>query len=178
MFLASDPISTIAAPYLLQTRERCRQAVNLALPMEQDVIYISRLANSSSHMVNPLVGARVPMFCTSSGRAYLSTLTDTEVNAILDATNFRQITRNTVTDRAEILRRIEDVRTKGYTISFQECINGEVTVGAPIWGRGQVGVGAMNICVAKSRWSEERIIAELVPLLCETVHDISLALAN
>ena len=177
-FLATDPINSIAAPFLLQAREACGQAVNLALPMEQDVIYILRLPSTKSPLLNPLVGGRAPMFCTSSGRAYLSTLPPQEVERILDASDLRPLTRNTITDRDEILRRIEQVLANGYATASQECINGELTIGAPIFGSGRVGVGAINICVTIPTWSEERIVKELAPIICQTAHDISLALAS
>ncbi len=177
-YLASNPISSIAAPYLLQARENSGEAVNLALPMEQDVIYIARLSSSNSHILHPIVGGRAPMFCTSSGRAYLSTQTPEDIERILDASDLTPITRHTITDRAEILKRVDDVTINGYTTACQECIVGELTIAAPIWGADGLGVGSVNICVTRPAWTEERVIDELAPIVCQTAHNISLALSN
>ncbi|PIB26645.1 hypothetical protein BFP76_12205 [Amylibacter kogurei] len=177
-FLRSDPTNTLAAPYLLRAREICGQAVNLALPMEQDVIYVSRLPSFHSPIVNPIIGGRAPMFCTASGRAYLSTLPDKDRAKILKESDIRNLTPHTVTDPAEILRRINEVSDKGYTIAVQECIIGEISVGAPIYGPGRQGVGAINICVTMPNWTVERVEEELAPIICQTAHDITIALAN
>ncbi|GHA48860.1 IclR family transcriptional regulator [Amylibacter ulvae] len=177
-FLRSDPVNTLAAPHLLRARETCGQAVNLALPMDQDVIYVARLPSFHSSIVSPIVGGRAPMFCTASGRAYLSTLPDKERAKILKESDIRNLTPHTITDNAEILRRINDVSNKGYTIAVQECIIGEISIGAPIFGAGRQGVGAINICVTMPNWTVERVEAELAPIICQTAHDITVALAN
>jgi len=177
-FLSFDPLSTIAAPHLLQARQISREAVNLALPLEQDVILIARLPSSQSQLAIPLIGGRAPMFCTSSGRAYLSTLSPDDIESILDKSVLEPLTRNTITDRGEILKKIEQVTINGFTTANQECINGEISIGAPIWGHGRVGIGSVNICVTVPRWTMQRVIDELAPIICQTAHDISLALSK
>ena len=177
IYLASDPITSIAAPFLLKARERCGEAVNLALPLDHDVIYVIRLPSLGASLTSPLVGGRAPMFCTSSGRSYLSTLPPDEAAAIVDASLREPLTRHTITDRAEILARIAEVRELGFTTAVQECIYGEISVGAPVWGGGQHGVGAVNICVTMPGWTLERVRAELAPVACHMAHEVSQALA-
>ena len=176
-FLVSDPITSVANPYLLRARDACGEAMNLGIPLDQDIIYISRMRSARSHMVNPIIGGRAPLFCTSSGRAYLSTLDEAEVERILGASDLSPLTRHTITDRDVIRERINQARNDGYATANQECIVGELTIGAPIFGEGQVGLGAINICVSLPSWSIERVEEELTPLLTQTAHEISLALA-
>jgi DNA-binding IclR family transcriptional regulator len=177
-FLMSDPITSIANPYLLRTRDACGQAMNLGIPLEQDIIYITRMRSSRSHVVNPIIGGRAPLFCTSSGRAYLSTLDQAEVERIIDASDLTPLTRHTITDRNQILDRINQARIDGYTMATQECIISELTIAAPIYGAGQIGLGAINICVSQPSWSIERVNAELAPLITQTAHEITLALSQ
>lgn len=177
-YLATDPITAIAAPYLLKARDSCNQAMNLGTPLDQDIIYISRLRSGQSHIINPIVGGRAPLFCTSSGRAYLSTLEDSAIDRILDASDLRPITRHTITQRDELYERIEFVRSHGYGLANQECIPGELTVGAPIFKNAGVAVGAINICVSTPSWSMERVEEELAPLVTQTAHGISMALSS
>jgi DNA-binding IclR family transcriptional regulator len=177
-FLLSDPITSVANPYLLRARDTCGQAMNLGIPLEQDIIYITRMRSSQSHVVNPIVGGRAPLFCTSSGRAYLSTLDTADVERILDASDLSSLTRHTTTDRVEILERIDQARSFGYAMANQECYVGELTIAAPIFGAKQVGLGAINICVSLPSWSIQRIEEELAPLITQTAHEISMALSH
>lgn len=177
-YLSSDPISSVAAPYLLKARDICNQAMNLGIPLDQDIIYIARLRGRQSHIINPIVGGRAPLFCTSSGRSYLSTLEDEAIDRILDASDLSPITRHTLTQRDELYKQIEFVRSRGYALANQECIPGELTVGAPIYQRAGVAVGAINICVSTPSWSLERVEEELAPLVTQTAHGISMALSS
>jgi len=157
-FLASDPLSSIAAPFLLQARELSGEAVNLALPHGLDVIYITRLPSLNSHLVNPPIGGRAPMFCTSSGRAYLSALPAEVAEEMIEESNLREITAHTITDKQKILTLIAQARKDGFASAIQECINGELTVGAPIFGRQGKVVASMNICVHGRAWSPEEVV--------------------
>lgn len=177
-FLASDPLSSIAAPFLLQARESSGEAVNLALPHGLDVIYITRLPSLNSHLVNPPIGGRAPMFCTSSGRAYLSALPDQAAEDIVNQSNLRKITPHTITDREQILALIAQARIDGFASAEQECINGELTVGAPIFGRQGKVVASMNICVHGRAWSPEEVVDKLSPIVMKTANEISQALAT
>jgi len=177
-FLASDPLSSIAAPFLLQAREISGEAVNLALPHGLDVIYITRLPSLNSHLVNPPIGGRAPMFCTSSGRAYLSALTENAAMDIIDQSNLRHITPHTITDKEQILSLVAKARQDGFASAAQECINGELTVGAPIFGRQGKVVAAMNICVHGRAWSFEEVVEKLSPVVMKTANEISQALAT
>lgn len=177
IFLASDPFTSIAAPFLLRAREKCGEAVNLALPLGHNVMYVIRLPSVNASLTNPLIGGCAPMFCTSSGRSYLSTLPPEEAATLVDGAPRTALTSHTVTDRDEILTRVAGAREAGFATAYQECIYGEITVGAPIWGRNRRGVGAMNICVTMPGWTLERVRDELAPIACQTAHEISQALA-
>ncbi|GLQ17355.1 IclR family transcriptional regulator [Maritalea porphyrae] len=177
-FLASDPLTSIAAPFLLQARELSGEAVNLALPHGLDVIYITRLPSLNSHLVNPPIGGRAPMFCTSSGRAYLSALPEAEAEAIIDRSNLQAITPHTITDREQILSLIAQARKDGFASAVQECINGELTVGSPIYGRDGRVIASMNICVHGRAWSPAEVIEKLSPIAVKTATEISQALAT
>jgi len=177
-FLASDPLSSIAAPFLLQAREQSGEAVNLALPHGLDVIYITRLPSLNSQLANPPIGGRAPMFCTSSGRAYLSANTQDTALSILERSNLKSITPHTITDIDQIASLIEQARIDGFASAIQECINGEMTVGAPIFGRSGKVVAAMNICVYGKTWTQERLRETLAPIVMKTATEISQALAT
>lgn len=177
-FLASDPISSIAAPYLVQAREVSGEAVNLALPHGLDVIYITRLPSLNSQLVNPPIGGRAPMFCTSSGRAYLSALPEGLAEQLVDQSNLRKITAHTITNKDQILALIAQARKDGFASAIQECINGELTVGAPIFGRQGKVVASMNICVHGRAWSPEEVVEKFSPIVMKTATEISQALAT
>ena len=120
-----------------------------------------------------LVGGRAPMFCTASGRAFLSTLRHDEMAAIVDRSERAPLTSMTITDRSTILGKIEQVRQDGFTIANQECIVGEISVAAPILGKKGRAIGAVNICTATPKWSIDAVRDKLAPIISQTALGIS-----
>lgn len=175
---AGNPLNSVASPFLLRARELCGEALNLSLPMGLDVMYVIRIPSPNAPLASPITGGRAPIYCTASGRAYLSTLPEQEAAAIIDSSPCRALTSYTLTKREDILERVAAVQREGYTIAIEECIYGEITIAAPIWGRGHKGMGSINICVTRPNWTADRVQHELAPVICQTAHEISQALAS
>lgn len=176
MYLHADPFIQVASTYLLQMHEDCHEAANLALRLDSDVIYVVRLPSLSARLTNPLVGGRAPLFCTASGRALLSTLTQAEVVAVLEASSPRALTPMTLTERDQILEQVAAVRRDGFTIANQECLVGEIAVAAPVLGKDRRAVAAINICTTTPKWSVDSVREKLAPMVCHTAREISRAI--
>lgn len=176
MYLHSDPLIQVASPWLVNAKEECHEAMNLARRIGTDVIYLVRLPSPSARLTNPLIGGRAPVFCTASGRAILSTLPRDEVERIVDACDRRPLTPMTITDRDAVLAKVEEGRRDGFTIANQECIVGEITTAAPILGRDRTAVAAINISAAVQNYAPEEVRAKLAPVVTRTALEISRAL--
>jgi len=124
------------------------------------------------------IGRRLPMYCTASGRAYLSALPAAEVQRILRRSALRQFTPTTLTDAAKILERIAAAREAGYEWSDQECYRGDVTIAAPILGDDGLPVGAINISAPTSRWTLTELRSKLSSVLLETARAASSGTAS
>lgn len=174
----SEPVISAAAPFLLRARERSNKAVNLALPRGTNVVYVMRQTYEDSPYGNPPVGGRVPMFCTASGRAYLSALPKEECDAILAQSPLQPFTPHTLTELDEINAALETARLRGFASADQECIVGERTIGAPICDRFGRVIASMNICVYGNDWTMAKVEKAYGDLLLITARQISEAVAN
>ena len=81
------------------------------------------------------IGPRTPLYCTALGRAILAFLNKDEFETYFMQTDFISYTRNTITDRQELLKELEATRERGYAINREEHIFGRAAVGAPIFER-------------------------------------------
>jgi DNA-binding IclR family transcriptional regulator len=175
MYLQANSFVQIASPFMLQAHESSHEAVNLAVPDNLDVVYVVRLPSLSSRLTSPRIGGRAPMFCTASGRCILSTYSDDEVGAILDRSALHPLTKMTITDRAAILKKIEETRHNGFAIAQQECIIGEISVAAPIIGNSRRAIGSVNFSVTTPKWNASSVRKKLAPMIAQTAMDISRA---
>lgn len=174
----SDPLIVIAAPALLAMVEETGQAANLGRLVDTEVIYVSRIPSRRARLVGPVIGDRAPAFCTASGRAIMSRLDLAEVEEILDAAVRRQLTRHTIIDRGEILNRIAEARSNGFTIAVEECLLGEITVAAPITSHQGRPIASVNLSMKTSNFSTERVRDEMAPAIVNTAALISEAYAR
>lgn len=170
-FLRGERLVEVATPFLLDARERTGNSAYLGTLYDTSIIYLIRLPQRLLLLEGTLPGRQVPAFC--GGRAFLSTLTDPEVLDILQRSDRSPITPYTITDIDENMREIEMVRKKGFCISKQEQLIGEIAVSAPVLDRNGTPKASVYISARIAEWPEEKAEAEIAPVVLETAARIS-----
>lgn len=162
-----------ATQHLVDLNRACGESVSLSEPDGTDMVFVARFPSHKRFLIHMPIGRRLPMYCTASGRSYLSALPAVEAQQILRQSSLQALTPMTITDPRRILELIEAAHADGYSCSDQECYRGDVTVAAPVIGEGGHPVGAVNISAPTSRWTIEEMRAKLTPLVMETARAIS-----
>lgn len=169
-FLRGERLVEVATPFLLDARERSGNSVYLGTLFDTTIIYLIRLPQQVLMLESTLPGRRIPAFC--GGRAFLSCLDDAEVKDILERSDRSSITPHTITDLSENIREVEKVRQKGFCISQQEQLVGEIAVSAPVLDVKGVPRASVYISARITEWPEERVEAELAPVVLEAAAKI------
>jgi DNA-binding IclR family transcriptional regulator len=82
---------------------------------------------------------------TSVGKAFLSTLTESELEQTLDRIDLHARTKKTISDKDQLLSEIERTRKRGYAMSVEEYLVGLITIGAPLISpHSGEGIGAVS----------------------------------
>ena len=162
-----------ATRHLVDLNRATGESVSLSEPDATDMVFVARFPSHKRFLINMSVGARLPMYCTASGRAYLSVLPTAEARELLRRSVLRPLTANTIIDAGRIVALIESACHSGYACSDQECFRGDLTVAAPVIGEGGHPIGAINVSAPSSRWTLEEMRAKLAPLVVETARAIS-----
>lgn len=172
-YIATDRLVEIANPYLQELSAKCGETVNLSEPFEDKMVFTARFPSQKHISVHMPLGTALPMFCTASGRAILSTMADDEIDEFLRTTTIRTYTPATVTDPVRLKELILEARQQGFASASEEYYRGDLNLAAPILGPNGRAVGAINISAPRGRWSNERLAEQLGPLILETVRAIS-----
>lgn len=162
-----------ATRHLIDLNQETGESVSLSEPEESDMVFVARFPSHKPFLVHMPVGQRLPMYCTASGRAYLSALPTAEAQQILRRSELRVLTPMTVLDPRQIMKLIEAARADGYAYSDQECYRGDVTVAAAIIGGNGRPIGAVNVSGPTSRWTLERMRTDLSAVVIRTAHAVS-----
>lgn len=172
-YLETSRLVAASNPYLFDLNRRCGETVNLSEPDGADMVFVARFPGHKSIAVHMPIGRRLPMFCTASGRAYLSLLAPGAARDILRAAERPAFTPTTVTAEAALVRLIGEAASAGFAWADGEYYRGDINVAAALVRPGGSPAGAINLSVPATRWSLERAKAELAPLVIETARAIS-----
>jgi IclR family transcriptional regulator, pca regulon regulatory protein len=177
-YLSSHPLIEQATTHLVDLNQASGESVSLSEPDETDMVFIARFPSHKRFFIHMPIGRRLPMYCTASGRAYLSALPTAEVQKILRRSSLQRFTPQTLTDPAEILEHIKAAREAGYAWSDQECYRGDVTIAAAVFGDDGLPVAAINISAPMSRWSLVDLRSKWSSVLWETARATSSGTAS
>lgn len=177
-YLSGHPLVEQATTHLVELNQATGESVSLSEPDDTDMVFVARFPSRKRFFWHMPVGRRLPMYCTASGRAFLSALPAAEALRLLRRSTLRRLTAHTLIDPDAILEQIEAARRSGYAWSDQECYRGDVTIAAPVLGDDGLPVGAVNVSAPTSRWKLTDLRARYAPLLMETARAASGATAS
>jgi DNA-binding IclR family transcriptional regulator len=161
-----------ANPFLLDLNRACKETVNYSEPDGTDMVYVGRFPTSLTTPVHMPLGRRLPIYCTSAGRAYLSCLPAADRRAVFEASERVPHTRKTITDLQALLDRCEEAAEQGYAYADGEFYTGDLNVSAPVLDVGRP-VGVVTISAPSTRWTIEKVRKQLAPMVMETAQMIS-----
>lgn len=137
--------------YLDELGKEINTNCGLMIMNDMDVVYLSRYQSNKLIKINIGMGTRIPMYCTSAGRALLCSLTDEQLHEYLDATELQLYTERTITDGDRLKETLKETREKGFCIVDQEFERGLVGIGLPIQIDGIGAPLALNITADSKR---------------------------
>jgi len=108
------------------------ETCNLAIPDRDAMIYLDRVETDWPLRVQFPIGTSVPLNCTASGKLYLSSLTPSRLQRVLNAGKFERRTERSITDPARLAAEIDHVRKVGYSQDDEEFIEGMIALAVAV----------------------------------------------
>lgn len=172
-YITSSNLVESARPYLLDLNIKCSETVNLSEPHGTDMIFTVSYPGRRQISVQLPVGGCYPIHCTAAGRALLSGLPKPRADEIVEQSEIHRYTPATLTDKAQIIRLIDDARLAGFAFALGEFFRGDINVAAPIFGADGQAVAAVGVSVPVTRWTFDDAHAQLAPQVTEVAQTIS-----
>lgn len=144
--LSNLDLRTLANPYMSELVDSIQGVAHLAKMAEDRAIYIEKVQHPSLTVKATDVGGEAPGYCSAAGKVLWAYLSASDLQSILDKTQLRPHTQNTLTDPDQLQEQLAEIRRQGYAIDYQEHRLGLMGVGAPVFDH--MGNIAASICVA------------------------------
>jgi DNA-binding IclR family transcriptional regulator len=167
-YLAAHSLIDMANPFLSELTKVTTETSCLTEPDGLDMVYVARFVSAQFVPVHMPIGSRIPMYCTASGRAFLSALPEEEARSLIEASDRVAHTMHTCTDVDAILETLRQARLQGFATNAEELFLGDMTIAAPVLGSQGRPVASVHIVAPTSRWTIDEAVRKLAPtlLLC------------
>lgn len=175
-FLSSMNLEEVASPCLQTLRDETGDSASLAILSGSDILYLAHVSTNRKIRVGASVGTRFPAYATSLGRVLLAYQPDSIIDAYMANTEFQAFTEHTITSKAELLKRLQTVRMRGYDSAQDELDYGIVSVSVPIHDTNRNIVASINCSTSTSRIKQDELVEKRLPLLREAAIDIEASL--
>lgn len=150
-----------AMPVISELAGRCNETGYLAVLNGYEAIYLDRVESSKAIRTTSRVGSRVPLHCTGAGKAILAFQGEGEVQRLLKGVKAKGFTSRTLTEKAKILKDLEEVRRRGYAVDNQEYEDEIKSIGAPIRDRNGKVMASISLVGPIWLMSDEKVEKKL-----------------
>ena len=172
-FVRSRNLVTAARPLMRSLMEQSGETVNLAIEDEGQALYLAQIECRQVMRAFATPGGRVPLHCSSVGKALLAAMPDAEVAKILHRTGMVRMTARTIATPLALRDELARTRERGYSIDDEEHAVGLRCAAAVIHDEFGEPVGAVSVSGPMARIPDDRL-----PVLGTLVREAAAAISR
>src|SRR6266571_4015490 len=158
---------------LARVTHKIGEMCSFAIQVADEVVYVASTEAPHAVTLSFRAGRKAPLFCTSSGRLFLSDFDEMSLESYLAVANLKAYTPFTITSRTSLRDTIRRVRQQGYAVTSQEYVRHVVGAAVPVRAPDGKLYGALLIAAPDMRMNNKSL-RDAVPVL----HHAATALAK
>jgi DNA-binding IclR family transcriptional regulator len=150
-------ISRSLRPFLERLAAETGETASLVLRDSDSAVYLDQVVSTNFIRAVPAVGTHLDLYCTASGKLFLSFMPEAERRDYLESHILEKRTPNTITDPHRLDREISKIHKQGYSVDDEETEAGGFCLAAPIWNNEAHLVAAFSITGPAGRIREKTV---------------------
>ncbi len=147
------------------------ETCGIGIPHHLDMVYTNRVQTTLPIQIYLPVGAKSPMWCTATGKLYLSQLSPQSRIKMLRNLPLNKFTKNTIVDIDKLNVELDHIAKTGIGIDNEEFISEMVAVSVPILDKKSRYLASLYVHAPTIRVSLDDLLAH-VPRLQTAAQDI------
>ena len=151
--------------------DELKETCGLGVPYHMNMIYTNRAKTTLPLQIYLPVGAKSPMWCTATGKLYLSQLSSASREKILQNLPLDKFTKNTITDIDALNAELDRIAETGVGIDNEEFISEMVAIAVPIRDTKSRYLASLYVHAPTIRVSLDDLLTH-VPQLQKAAQDI------
>lgn len=170
-------LGTLARATLEELSITSQETVALHVPAGTQRICVAQVPSPQPVRYTSAVGAANPLHTGAMGKLLLAFSDEAERKELLARMPMSQVTDNTITDRAELERRLSRIRADGYAVSRAEQAVGVAAISAPVFAANGRIVTALSVLGPSDRLPDP-VMAALCPVVIHAAREVTGSLAD
>ena len=164
----------LARPHLNALVARTGESAYLASLNVDTLLIVDSAEPNNVFRVASTVGTRLPLHCTSQGKAILAYDDPANVRRLLKRAGMKSYTMHTLKTVEAYLAQLEEIRRTGIATEYEEYHNGMCAFAAPVFDHEGTCVSAVGIvCFLRSGDPNSAVSDETIQALKNTAEAIS-----
>jgi IclR family pca regulon transcriptional regulator len=176
-YLSSLRLDQHTIPALTKVMHKIGASCSMAVLSDTEIVYVVRVDKPTSFHISIRVGERLPAYSTALGRVLLAGRPDAEVSSIIDRSDRRKATEDTVIDPTRLIEVIRQIREQGWACVVNQQLQGWTSVAVPVCNSKGQTVAAINAS-AINQSSQATFIEATLPPLREAAAEIEWAIKS
>jgi DNA-binding IclR family transcriptional regulator len=162
--LEDTDVARLAHPLLEQLAERSGETCHFAVLDGTTAVYVAKVESPQAVRLVSRIGVRVPLYCTSLGKALIAAASASLAATLIDGQSFERVTPTTIVTKEALIAELAAIRERGYAVDLAENEPGVCCVGAAVLSRNGEPVGAISVSGPEWRTQDDRLtqLGELV----------------
>jgi DNA-binding IclR family transcriptional regulator len=174
--LASMNLRQAARPHMKELADYSKGSVSMGIRDRLNMVYIETSRNGNAVITLPDIGTSVPIAQACIGRAFLAACTPPEREAVLNQMKVKEPELHRKY-RPQMDKAIEDIRMRGFCVSYGELRREIHSVGVPMRRTVDGEIVAFNCSVPSFVLKKGQLEEDLGPRLVAMVRNIEAGLA-
>lgn len=141
-----------------------RETIVISVLDGTDVVYVGCRKGGRPVAMSYEIGLSLPAHCTASGKAMLSRLPAPAVAARYDNTPLTRLTDRSVGTVDELLRELEGIRDRGFSVDDEETARGMCCYGVALSDHAGRPTCALSVSLVKAAHEEAELVSTLKAL--------------
>jgi len=173
--LASMNLRQAARPHMKELADYSKGSVSMGIRDRLNMVYIETSRNGNAVITLPDIGTSVPIAQACIGRAFLAACTPPEREAVLNQMKVKEPELHRK-HRPQMDKAIEDIRMRGFCVSYGELRREIHSVGVPMRRTVDGEIVAFNCSVPSFVLKKGQLEEDLGPRLVAMVRNIEAGL--
>lgn len=156
LYLVTTDSLAAAEPVTELLNELTGEAIKVSVFDRGNVIVIKKEESRHSFRYQHAVGSILPAYASGMGKAFLSELSEMELESLYPNEILKPLTSKTIATKTELKEELKQIRSTGFSVDMEGNAEGLCGVGCVIRDATSKAVAAMSIGVPSHTFTEER----------------------